>query len=364
MTVELVLVVVVGIIMSAQLIVLLLPFKALRKELDSIPKVSILLAVRDEEVAIADCMTCLLEQDYGVENMEIIVGDDASSDGTLTIAKTIQSNHDSVRVIEIKEQVGSSIGKANVLTQLSDFATGEFLLITDADTRPNPSWVRGIVSTMKGSGTDLLVGVTKVTCRNFMDRLQNLEWIMILSILKKVSDFGIPVTGLGSNMAVRKHSYNLTGGYRDLPGSITEDFALVERFRKKKLSIHNSFEPEVLADTDGVASFTELLNQRKRWMRGAFMQPLAQVIFLVLFSLFPALIVVIAFFNWYTALLLFAGQLLLVQLVIIQAKVRIGEKYNLPLGLVFEVFRQFFWLVSLLYYILPTKIEWKGRHYK
>ena len=363
MSVEVIWYILAAIPVFIQMVLLLIPFRDTKKS-DVKVKVSVLLAVRDEEELLPGCLDSLYNQDYPGELVEIIVGDDDSTDRTPQILKEYQERYPGLVIRRIEEQTSSSVGKANVLSQISELATGDYLLITDADTRPNKNWIKNVVAEMEGNQADMLVGVTSVSGKSILESLQNYEWIIILSIMKILSDLGIPVTGLGNNMALRAESYFKSGGYADLPDSITEDFALVRRFKKSGFKILNSFQPGTLAATNPLESFSALLNQRKRWMRGAFKINGAFVLVLLIYSIYLLAIIMTFIYNPVVGFNLLVGKLVLTYMLLMKAFVQLKLKLKDGLVLQFEMFWELFWLVSLVYYALPVKIEWRGRHYR
>ena len=54
-----------------------------------LPRVSILIAARDEEAALPRCLASLRALNYPAELLEILVGDDASTDGTAAVAASL-----------------------------------------------------------------------------------------------------------------------------------------------------------------------------------------------------------------------------------------------------------------------------------
>ena len=52
-----------------------------------LPKVSILIAAKDEEANVARCLNSLLKLSYPLDKMEILIGNDASEDKTLMLLR-------------------------------------------------------------------------------------------------------------------------------------------------------------------------------------------------------------------------------------------------------------------------------------
>src|SRR4030043_1322671 len=96
------------------------------------PKVSILIPARNEERNINRCLRSLTRQDY--PNFEIIVLDDHSSDKTWEVVKKIAEKDNRIKLVKGKKLEKGWLGKSYACWQLSKYASGEYLLFTDADT--------------------------------------------------------------------------------------------------------------------------------------------------------------------------------------------------------------------------------------
>ncbi|MEQ8576750.1 MAG: glycosyltransferase, partial [Fulvivirga sp.] len=133
------------------LIVCWIYFKNRRKEEHKVPvewpKVSILLAVRNEEENIERCLSSLVALDYPKDKIEILIGDDNSSDGTYELIEQLIEHHPNCYLFKIDERVSHQKAKAKVLVQLAPKATGQYYFVTDADMRLPESWVKEMVTT-------------------------------------------------------------------------------------------------------------------------------------------------------------------------------------------------------------------------
>src|SRR5579859_5397392 len=96
------------------------------------PLVSILVPARNEEACLQGCLESLATQN-GVD-FELLVIDDASTDRTAQIA----GGFPRVRLLSAPQLPAGWCGKQNALHAAAQFATGEWLLFTDADTIHRP----------------------------------------------------------------------------------------------------------------------------------------------------------------------------------------------------------------------------------
>jgi cellulose synthase/poly-beta-1,6-N-acetylglucosamine synthase-like glycosyltransferase len=174
----------------------------------------------------------------------------------------------------------------------------------------------------------------------------------------------IPVTVMGNNMLVTRKAYESVGGYEKIPFSITEDFALFHAIVKKGFGFKHLLAKDVLAYSQPMHTFTDLLKQRKRWMAGAVNLPFyIQSIFLLQALLFPLLIVLL----WLAPkvlLLILLSKLLIDIAYLVWVLSRIKELHLIKYVLLYEIYSVIFSLLTLLYYFVPGKLQWKGRAYE
>ena len=95
---------------------------------DYYPKVSVLISARNEEKDIAWKLAQTLAWDYPEDRLEVIVGSDASTDGTDDAIRSVRDPR--MRFIRNAERAG----KNKTLNRLARMANGDLLFFTDANT--------------------------------------------------------------------------------------------------------------------------------------------------------------------------------------------------------------------------------------
>jgi 1,2-diacylglycerol 3-beta-glucosyltransferase len=248
------------------------------------PRVSILVAARNEEATLPRCLASLRALDYPAHLLEILVGDDASTDRTRAVAETALAGFaGSYQVISITENLGLARGKANVLAHLARHATAEYFLITDADIAAPATWVPAMLR-HAAPGVGTVTGLTVVEGPGPLATLQRLDWLLSLALIQVGTEAGQPLTAMGNNMLLTRAAYAATGGYEALPFSVTEDFALFEAVNARGFGYRQLFEPAVRATSLPAASWGALVQQRLRWLRGVAALPWHVQAGLVFFS--------------------------------------------------------------------------------
>ncbi|GAB4017632.1 glycosyltransferase family 2 protein [Spirosoma migulaei] len=326
------------------------------------PLISILIAARNEEVTMLDCLQAIDQLKYLPGTVEVLIGNDQSTDQTGLIVSAFSQNHPDVRLLTITEPVAGLRGKANVLAQLAQQARGQTLFFTDADTQVPPDWLVEIGRSFTGN-TGIITGVTLPEGPSLFHKLQKIDWLYNLTLTHLVSSVGIPVTAMGNNMAVSRTAYEAVGGYESIPFSITEDYALFRAIVKQGFGFKNLLDQKVLAHTKPVETSNAFLQQRKRWMRGAINLPLWMVIMLYIQYLAGPLLLALGWFAPVLALALYLSKLLIQTLVLSVGLARLNQTKLGAYALLFEIYQLIIGPLAVLYYLFPTTIEWKGRKY-
>ena len=108
------------------------------------PKVSVVIAARNEERAIESALQSVLQQNY--ESLEIIVVNDRSTDATGAILGRMSTTSPQLNVVEITELPCGWLGKNHALHFGARQATGKLLLFTDADVVLQPDAISQAVN--------------------------------------------------------------------------------------------------------------------------------------------------------------------------------------------------------------------------
>lgn len=117
--------------------------------MNKLPLVSIILPIRNESGFIAQSLNAVLEQDYPMNLMEVIVVDGMSTDGTREIVRMFQAQHDNIQLIDnpgmiVPTGLNAAIAKAK----------GEIIVRVDGHCEIAPDYVRRCVEHLQNDGVD------------------------------------------------------------------------------------------------------------------------------------------------------------------------------------------------------------------
>ncbi len=328
-----------------------------------LPFISVLVAARNEKQHITRCLQALIEMDYPAHCMEILVGNDASDDNTAELVTAFAKRQSNITLVNITETIGKAKGKANVLAQLAHKAKGEYFLITDADITANTQWAKELIAHFAEPKMGIVSGITLVHGPSSLSRLQGIDWLYFMGILKGFDKAGLHCTAVGNNMAIRKDAYQSVGGYEILDFSVTEDYKLYKEVRKKGWNTQNIITRNSLNISQPVTGFLQLMHQRKRWLIGARELPLYWWgFFAILGLLFPS-IIVLAFYQPVLALKLYIIKIALQTLFIVYLQQKLTIRQTLLLVLLYDIYGNAIAIATQIFYVLPISMQWKKRKY-
>ncbi|HEX4227363.1 MAG TPA: glycosyltransferase family 2 protein [Bryobacteraceae bacterium] len=115
------------------------------------PRLSVVVPAYNEEETLATVICKLLRE---VNPYEILVVDDASTDGTASVAKRLAGEHDTVRLItHLKNQ-----GKTQALKSAIQVSRGDIVIVQDADLEYDPSEIQEVIQPIVDGVADVVYG--------------------------------------------------------------------------------------------------------------------------------------------------------------------------------------------------------------
>lgn len=333
--------------------------------LDTWPKASVLLAARNESENIERCLIALSELDY--PDLEIIVGNDGSEDDTKHKVEQFISVHPNtqIKVVDIEGKYPNTMAKAAVLAEIAHHAEGEIYLITDADIAVPNTWAKGLIRHYNNDKVGIVSGTTYINGVGLWGSLQSVDWIYFMCLVETFHRAGINTTAIGNNMSIRAKAYWETGGYEKIPFSITEDYKIYQKTRQLGWKAKNICNTDVLALSNPIIGYKNLLHQRKRWLLGAKELPKNWWFLFIVFSFYYPLSLILFFMAPKIALAFLIIKFFYQNVYIIKGLKRLKLSiWNKVLFLIlYEPYLYTVTITTLLFFLLPFKTEWKGRKF-
>jgi len=233
------------------------------------PSVAIIIAARNEEQNIGRCLESMVRLSYPQDLLEIVVVDDRSIDGTREVVNRYAKLYPRVTIVTTSPDDGNLRGKTNAVAHGIEASTGDIIMFTDADCTVPEGWVEETVKYYEKDKVGIVAGFTSLNARNCFGAMQAIDWFALFSVAAAMIRLRFPVTAVGNNLSVRRSAYEAVGGYRSIPFSVTEDYALFHA-----VTAHTEYvsrfpmDPATVVRSEPCETWKDLYLQKKRWFTG------------------------------------------------------------------------------------------------
>jgi chlorobactene glucosyltransferase len=225
-------------------------------------KISVLIPARNEQANLPRCLDSLLAQSY--QNLEILVMDDDSTDGTWTLLQGYASRYpERIRIARSSSLPAGWVGTCWVCWQLGQLATGSWLAFVDADTVHHPDSISHAYQEARRRNSSLLsyvpdlilgtlaekIGVPVITFAFYLlFPMGVIRWLRSRCAAMAVGPF----------LLVRRDTYERFGGHASLRDEIVDDVAMAR-------AVKTVGEPVDLIDGTGLMYTRFYHNAREVW---------------------------------------------------------------------------------------------------
>lgn len=189
-------------------VVVFAPFAFTRKKNSSTvtaqqQPVSIIICAKNESINLKKYLPFIFSQKYTV--FEIIVVDDNSEDNTAQIIKDFQEENINLKYVYLSAEEKKLKGKRSALLKGVEAASYEWIVVTDADCRPQSNgWLRYITKPLY-EGKELSIGLSPYKYEfGFLNALIRYETFYTALQYFSFASIGMPYMAVGRNMAYTK----------------------------------------------------------------------------------------------------------------------------------------------------------------
>ena len=234
-------------------------------------RISVVVAARNEEKTIVSLLGHLAKQDYPGELLEIIVVNDNSTDRTPIAVSEFISGQRQSQAVNIRLIYNPFRGKKSAVRHAIEKASGELILMTDADCSVGPGWVSAYAAFFASGNADMIVGeVYQEPGRGFVSHFGSFEFSALQAITESAIRAGRPVMCSAANMAVRRDVYLRHAGALRNDIASGDDVFLLHAVKRSGGIIAHIGGGAAAAVTAGAVTAAALLCQRARWASKAY----------------------------------------------------------------------------------------------
>ncbi|MDQ8164882.1 MAG: glycosyltransferase [Gemmatimonadota bacterium] len=341
-------------------------------------RVSVVIPARNEARNIEPCMRSILATTW--PQMELLVVNDNSDDGTGVIARRVAADDPRVTVIDAPPLPAGWFGKQWACHQAVVQARGGLLFFTDADTRHRPELIARMIGAMRARGADMLSIAGQQLAETFWERLMQPQlFTMIVLRYRSVEWMSRSTNPLdkivnGQCFMLSRAAYDAAGGHERVRENVAEDLRMAQEVCRTGGSVQMLEGPDFIA-TRMYEGLGELM---RGWGKNVYaagrdtvpLGPLGQAILRVaypwpaLWNVVPFVAAVLAMAGVFSTGVLWWGLICYLAFAVFEvavmriSRVSIWYAFLHPLAgvMMFVLFGRAAWRGS--------RVEWKGRKYR
>lgn len=226
--------------------------------------ISVIVCAKNEAENVIRYIPILAEQDY--PDYEIILIDDASSDGTLEIFEEFEKKYPNVRLVKVENNEAFWGSKKYALTLGIKAAKKDYLLFTDADCYPtSKDWIMTMSSQFTLHKTIVLgYGAYEKIAGSFLNKMIRFETMLTAIQYFSWAKKGHPYMGIGRNLAYKKEEfYNVKGFISHMKIRSGDDDLFINQVAKSK-NTAVCYAPESFTYSQPKTTFKGWFTQKRR----------------------------------------------------------------------------------------------------
>ena len=235
------------------------------------PKVTIVVPAHNEDVVIAQTAKAILDMNYPHDRVELLLFADNCSDNTYAECLSVQAMPEYAgRNLTIIDRTGTG-GKAGVLNDALEMATGEYICVYDADAMPEKNalyfLVKEVMKDPERHVASFGRNKTRNANQNFLTRCINQE-IVVTQRVHHVGMWHLFKIGRmpRTNFIIQTDFVKSIGGWKN--GALTEDTDISFKIMQSGKLIALAYNSEAFQqEPENLQSY---YMQRKRWAKGNY----------------------------------------------------------------------------------------------
>lgn len=254
-------------------------FRKLQRALhsDKMPFVSVVVCAHNEQKNLPDCIEHLRSQVYDSQKVEFIIVNDRSTDRTGPMIESVCKQDRRFVYLKITDRIAEFAPKKRAIDTAIKKSRGEIIILTDADGRPGPYWIKTMVSYYTPD-KDMVIGYAPYQVKpanHLTKQALSLEYLSIAAVAASSTGIGYPLTCVGTNMSYRKNVYEEIGGFGKFRAHISgdDDLFLTRVRENKKYNIHFATDAQTHVYNNPPQLWRKFLHQRMRYASKGFDYP-------------------------------------------------------------------------------------------
>jgi cellulose synthase/poly-beta-1,6-N-acetylglucosamine synthase-like glycosyltransferase len=246
-----------------------IPIQKLEKP-QKFAKISVIIALRNEEQHLLFLLQDLLKQDFPKDFSEILLVNDHSEDKTVEIILQTIAHNSQFKLLHLPAH---TTGKKQAITAGIKAASGELIVCTDGDCRLHSQWLTTIHNfyvchePKMISATVLIQGSKSTFFETLFVDFQTLDFMSLIGTGAACVQLGYPTMCNGANLAYTKAVFEEVGGFagNEHLASGDDEFLLQKIAAKYPQGVKFLKSSSSLVVTEAQKSGQVFFEQRRRW---------------------------------------------------------------------------------------------------
>lgn len=262
-------------------------------------KVSVIIPARNEAENIAACLNSVCQQNFPIEQYEVLLVDDHSTDQTNAIAAEL--GYTNLKIITLADHVDKnkiqSFKKMGIATAIEQ-ATGKLIVTTDADCIVGPDWLNFLVSFYEAKRHKFIAApVNFYKEKNLLEKFQSLDFQGMMGITGAGIEGDFMRMCNGANLAYEKSAYNAVDGFVGIDQLASgDDMLLMQKIiRAFPGSVGYLKNSAACTFTKAQPDLSSFVSQRVRWASKSAAYPEWQVTFMLAMTFFFCWSIILSF---------------------------------------------------------------------
>ncbi len=229
-----------------------------------IPRVSILKPVRGVDTGFYEAIRSNVAQDY--PDFEILFGISDPTDPAIPVIARIAREFPDRLIRTLLVDSKTPNRKAGTVVELAKQATGQVIIISDADIRVPDGYLRAVVAPLANPAVGLVTCAYGARAEHPPARFEALGVAADFGPSTMVAPFvGVDGFGLGSTLAVRTEVLARIGGFESVVTYLADDYQIGRRIHA--LGLHCVLSDVVVETHLAAETWREVWNHQVRWAR-------------------------------------------------------------------------------------------------
>ena len=323
------------------------------------PVLSIIVCAHNEEENLKELLPILSNQNYS--NYELILVLDRCSDESKKVSNGFLNDH--IISIEIEQCPEGNHPKKYGITRAIEIARGDWMVLTDADCRPGPNWLKEMAKGM-GHDKDVVLGLSPYFKRQgFLNTIIQYETFLTSLYFISAAVNSKTYMALGRNVAYRKSTFIEKGGFGENIGRTGGDDDLLIQRLATKSNVAIQISKDAHVDSISETNWDSYIRQKIRHfsVANAYTRESKRTetyrwaVHILFWALFPVSFLI----NWQLTVLIFVGSFLMKAISINIVSYALEKRFNhLWVPIVDLTYVVLFPLLSLRS-LLVKRITWK-----